>query len=125
MLGGLTQPGLRADYAPEVLVRMRLEGASSRSLASLQALDERIDVSINDSDQSAEHDARVRGDPCELSTAAMIMGDNAHVCDAMGRHSRRHGRTYLCFQEQPLDHWDRGAGIGLWFAPRGAWGGAL
>jgi predicted O-methyltransferase YrrM len=95
------------------------------SIASLQALDERIDVFINDSDHSAEYEAReYEVIMTKLSSGAVLLSDNAHVSDALERHSHRHGRSYLYFHEQPLNHWYRGAGIGFSFVPRSTDSGA-
>lgn len=91
------------------------------SIGSLQALDEQVDVFINDSDHSAEYEAReYEVIAPKLAPGAVILSDNAHVSDALERHSRTHGRSYLYFHEQPQGHWYRGAGIGFSFAPRGA-----
>jgi hypothetical protein len=86
------------------------------SIASLQALEETVDVFINDSDHSAEYEAReyevIAG---KLGSGAVILSDNAHVSDALERFSRARRRSFLYFHEQPLDHWYRGASIGFSF----------
>lgn len=84
------------------------------SIASLQALEETVNVFINDSDHSADYEAReyevIAG---KLGNGAVILSDNAHVSDALERFSRASGRSFLYFHEQPLDHWYHGAGIGF------------
>jgi hypothetical protein len=92
------------------------------SIASLQALEETVDVLINDSDHSAGYEAReYKVIATKLGNDAVILSDNAHVSDALERFSRARGRSFLCFHEQQMDHWCRGAGIGFSFsvpAPR-------
>jgi hypothetical protein len=92
------------------------------SIASLQALNETVDVFINDSDHSAEYEAReyevISG---KLSSGAVILSDNAHVSDALERFSRSRGSSFLYFHEQPLNHWYRGAGIGFCFSAPSRW----
>lgn len=91
------------------------------SITSLQALNVEVDVFINDSDHSAEYEAREYDviSP-KLSRNAVILSDNAHVSDALERFSLAHGRSYLYFHEQPQGHWYHGAGIGFSFAAPGA-----
>jgi predicted O-methyltransferase YrrM len=86
------------------------------SITSLKALSQPIDLFINDSDHSAEYEAReyeVIG-PL-LSESAIVLGDNAHVTDKLARFSRQNGRRFLMFNEKPKDHWYPGAGIGISF----------
>ena len=89
------------------------------SIKSLKAMTEPIDLFINDSDHSAEYEAReyqtVAG---MLSKEAIILGDNAHVTEELAKFSRQTGRQFLFFQERPKDHWYPGAGIGISFRAR-------
>lgn len=86
------------------------------SIASLGALGETIDLFINDSDHSAEYEAReYEVIAPKLSPHAVVLGDNAHVTDKLARFSRAHGRQFLMFKEEPKDHWYPGAGIGISF----------
>ena len=92
------------------------------SIESLNRLTGPIDLFINDSDHSAEYEAReyeaIAG---KLSPQGIVLGDNAHVSDALERFSERHKRSFLYFQEEPDGHWYRGAGIGFSFeSPPGA-----
>jgi hypothetical protein len=86
------------------------------SIASLQAVDEPIDLFINDSEHSAEYEGR---EYCvvnqRLSPKAVILGDNSHVTDELYKFSAKTGRQFLFFKEQPRDHWYPGAGIGISF----------
>ena len=90
------------------------------SIASLKTLSEPIDLFINDSDHSAEYEAR-EYDVIEplLSEHALILGDNAHATDKLARFSRQQGRNFLMFHERPKDHWYPGAGIGVSFPSTG------
>ena len=87
------------------------------SIESLQRLESPIDLFINDSDHSAEYEEREYA--CitsKLSSAAVVLGDNAHVTDKLYQFASATGRRFLFFSEKPADHWYPGAGIGA------AWG---
>lgn len=84
------------------------------SIASLSALNETIDLFINDSDHSADYEYREYETVFpKLSERAVILGDNAHFTDKLARFSREKGRRFLFFKEDPLNHWYIGAGIGI------------
>jgi hypothetical protein len=86
------------------------------SIDSLRGLESQVDLFINDSDHSADYEAREYAViATKLSSAAVVLGDNSHETDALERFSRAHGRSYLFFKEQPVHHWYRGAGIGFSF----------
>lgn len=86
------------------------------SIESLKALDEKVDMFINDSDHSAEYEFREYEtvEP-RLSPDALILGDNSHATDKLARYSEQKGRQFLFFKEEPLAHWYPGAGIGISF----------
>jgi predicted O-methyltransferase YrrM len=85
------------------------------SIESLRALDEKsIDLFINDSDHSADYEAREYQTVADrLSPKALIIGDNAHCSDKLIAFAEKTGRRFLFFQERPADHWYPGAGIGV------------
>jgi hypothetical protein len=86
------------------------------SLESLRRLEEPIDLFINDSDHSAEYEAREYAAVEHLlSERAVVLADNAHATDELLRFARRTGRQFLFFHEQPAGHWYPGAGIGAAF----------
>jgi len=88
------------------------------SLESLRRLDARVDLFINDSDHSADYEAREYETILpKLSERAVILADNAHVTDALYRFAQRTGRRFLFFREEPLRHWYSGAGIGFAYGP--------
>jgi hypothetical protein len=86
------------------------------SITSLEGLNEKIDLFINDSDHSADYEYReyqtIAG---KLNAKAIILGDNAHVTDKLALFSEENGRQFLFFREDPKDHWYPGGGIGISF----------
>ena len=101
---------LRGDYARNAVV---LYGDSK---ASLGALEETVDLFVNDSDHSAAYEAdEYRVVAPKLARRAVIIGDNAHATDELLRFSLESGRRFLYFQEEPRNHWYRGAGLGVSF----------
>jgi Methyltransferase domain len=86
------------------------------SIETLSALDEVVDIFINDSDHSADYEREeYRIIACKLAERAIIVGDNAHVTDELLKFSSETGRKFLFFREEPANHWYLGAGIGLAF----------
>lgn len=84
------------------------------SIESLEKLDEEVDLFINDSDHSADYEAReYRVIFPKLSARAVLLADNAHVTDELYLFSREVGWKFLFFKEEPAEHWYLGAGIGL------------
>lgn len=86
------------------------------SIESLRELDGYVDLFINDSDHSADYEAReyevIRD---KLSKGAIVLGDNSHATDRLLEFAERTGRHFLFFQEKPRGHWYPGAGIGAAF----------
>lgn len=90
------------------------------SITSLEGIRQPIDVFINDSDHSAEYEAReYLTVQSKLSVGAMVLGDNAHISDKLQAFACATGRQFLFFREEPLRHWYRGAGIGMAFPAAG------
>ncbi|MBY0430796.1 MAG: class I SAM-dependent methyltransferase [Rhodospirillales bacterium] len=88
------------------------------SLQSLAALEETVDLFINDSDHSSEYEAReYRIIEPKLSPGAVILGDNAHATDSLVQFAYATGRQFLFFREEPAEHWYPGGGIGAAFWP--------
>jgi len=84
------------------------------SISSLKSLNENIDIFINDSDHSAVYEAKeYETVKDKLSTRSLILGDNSHSTDSLVDFAVSHNRQFLFFDEQPLDHWYPGAGIGI------------
>lgn len=86
------------------------------SIKSLKKLSESIDIFINDSDHSANYEAReyeiIRS---KLSKDAVLIGDNSHVTDRLYEFSQRTGRQFIFWSEKPKKHWYPGAGMGIAF----------
>ncbi len=83
------------------------------SIATLTGLDRRVDFFIHDSDHSREHEvAEYAAIAPHLSENAVVLSDNSHVTDALPLWAESRGWNFLHFQEQPVDHWYPGAGIG-------------
>ena len=86
------------------------------SIESLRALTDTIDLFINDSDHSAQYEAReYETIESKLSDGAVVLGDNANITDELLKFAERTGRQFLYFSEEPKDHWYRGDGIGAAF----------
>jgi hypothetical protein len=86
------------------------------AIESLQKLDGLVDLYINDSDHSAEYEAREYSVVLSrLSERAIILGDNAHVSAKLLEFSLAQNRHFLFFQERPREHWYPGGGIGISF----------
>jgi predicted O-methyltransferase YrrM len=90
------------------------------SIASLQNLDETIDLFINDSEHSADYEVReYKTVAARLSDGSIILGDNSHATDKLLEFAIATSRNFLFFREDPSEHWYPGAGIGIAFAHRG------
>src|SRR6185369_8163033 len=69
------------------------------SLASLEHLQETINIFINDSDHAPAYESReyeVIKD--KLDDRAILLGDNAHVTDRLFQFARATGRQFIYFQ---------------------------
>jgi len=86
------------------------------SIASLTKLDCAIDLFVNDSDHSADYEAReYRAIADRLTERSIVLGDNAHCTSKLLEFSQATGRRFIFFQEKPRAHWYPGAGIGISF----------
>ncbi len=86
------------------------------SIESLKKYNGKIDLFINDSDHSADYEAREYECMVEkLSENAVILGDNSHCTDKLYQFSLKYKRHFIFFQEKPRQHWYPGAGIGISF----------
>ncbi len=89
------------------------------SIDSLLKFDGMVDLFINDSDHSAEYEAReYAAIGNKLSGQAIVLGDNSHCSTKLLEFSLQTNRQFLFFHEQPRDHWYPGAGIGISFKRR-------
>jgi hypothetical protein len=84
------------------------------SIETLKKLDTSVEIFINDSDHSAEYEAREYEVVAPLlSLNSLVLGDNCHATTALRDFAKREGRPYLFFKEEPAGHWYPGAGIGI------------
>jgi predicted O-methyltransferase YrrM len=84
------------------------------SVEIIRQLDGPIDLFLHDSDHSREHEhAELLAVAGRLSDRAVVLSDNSHGTDALVKWSGVSGRRFSYFQEHPLNHWYRGAGIGV------------
>jgi predicted O-methyltransferase YrrM len=84
------------------------------SLDCLNALNESVDLFINDSDHNSEYEKQEYATVInKLSDTCVILGDNCHASGALRDFSRKNDRNFLFFKEIPADHWYPGAGIGF------------
>jgi predicted O-methyltransferase YrrM len=88
------------------------------SITSLQSFNGTIDLFINDSDHSADYEAREYETILpKLGPRSILLGDNAHCNNRLLEFSVKHQRKYLFFKEVPERHWYPGAGIGVSWNP--------
>ena len=84
------------------------------SIESLSGLTEKIDLFINDSDHSDAYEYQEYLTIKHLlSDKSIILGDNSHCTDKLAVFSAEIKRSFLYFQEEPIDHWSPGGGIGI------------
>lgn len=86
------------------------------SLNSLDKLNCKIDLFINDSDHSASYEMQEYESINEkLSPLAIILGDNSHITNKLSKFSMIKSRNFIFIPEKPKNHWYPGAGIGVSF----------
>lgn len=84
------------------------------SIESLSKFSEKIDLFINDSDHSAEYEAREYETIWpKLSERAIVLSDNGPA--SIFPWSQAVGRSFAFFRETPVGHWYPGAGIAFSF----------
>ena len=88
----------------------RMIGDSLQCLSNIET----IDLFIHDSDHSAEHEmAEFNVALPRLSSNALVLSDNSHVTDELQKWALSNDRRFAYFAESPLNHWYKGAGIGV------------
>ena len=100
-----------------LLIGSEYEGMIERviddSILAISMIDQ-IDLFIHDSDHSAEHEAReFEILHSRLTAEGIVLSDNSHATTELAKWSLRHGRRFMYFSEEPLNHWYPGAGIGV------------
>jgi len=88
------------------------------SVEMLGTIKDGVDIFIHDSDHRAEYEMReFLAIEKKLVPNAIVLSDNANETNKLLEFSRRIGKTFLYFQDQPKNHWWRGDGIGAAFTP--------
>jgi predicted O-methyltransferase YrrM len=110
---------ITVDMEPSsgLLIGAKYDGVIQRlidnSLVAISHIDQ-IDLFIHDSDHSAEHEAQeFEMLQSRLSINGIVLSDNSHATTELAKWSFRHGRRFMYFAEEPIDHWYPGAGIGV------------
>ena len=86
------------------------------SIKSLQTINNKIDIFINDSDHSADYEYNeYQAIKDKLSNNSLVLGDNSHVTDKLSKFSNEENRQFVYFAEKPKNHWYPGAVIGISF----------
>lgn len=86
------------------------------SIKSLKTISTPIDLFINDSDHSAEYEAREYECIAHLlNDRSVIIGDNAHATDKLCQFANKSQRKFIFIPEWPREHWYPGAGVGIAF----------
>lgn len=89
------------------------------SLAEINSLSKGVDLFIHDADHSTDHESlEIKRIEPHLNPHALILSDNAHATNVLVDWAELTGRSFSYFQEQPIDHWYPGAGIGAAWQPR-------
>jgi predicted O-methyltransferase YrrM len=88
------------------------------SVESLKKFEQSVDIFIHDSDHRAEYEwAELIAIEPRLHAGSITMSDNSQQTTKLLEFSKRIGRSFLYFQDQPLNHWWPGDGIGAAFIP--------
>ncbi len=88
------------------------------SIEAPGAIDSPIDLLILDSDHDPRYEAtELMTLGAMLSPRGVVISDNCHVSDALRNFSQSHGRPFMIWREEPLNHWYPGASLGLSLPP--------
>ena len=84
------------------------------SLNYLSTCNHQIDIFVNDSDHSAEHErSEYEMIDRKLTSDSLVLGDNSHCTTELLEFAERTNRRFLFFREEPENHWYPGGGIGI------------
>lgn len=88
------------------------------SVESLKKFTEPVDVFLHDSDHRAEYEwAEFLAIEPRLHDDSIVMSDNSQATPKLREFAHRRNMSFLFFQDQPLNHWWPGDGIGTAFVP--------
>lgn len=84
------------------------------SLESLNELETKVDVFINDSNHDLEYEYKeYLAIQKKLSKRNLIIGDNSHASNSLRKYCHERNREFYFLPERPLNHWYLGAGVGF------------
>ena len=86
------------------------------SIESLNKLNVKIDLFINDSDYSQDYEYdEYLAIKDKLTKKAIVLWDNSECSDKLSKFSIKYNRKFIYFDEQAKNHWTKWAGIGISF----------
>lgn len=86
------------------------------SVETLKKFAEPVDIFLHDSDHRPEYEwAEFTAIEPRLHPGSLVLSDNSQQTSKLLEFAQRLGRSFLFFQDQPLNHWWPGDGIGAAF----------
>jgi predicted O-methyltransferase YrrM len=83
------------------------------SVETLKKFAEPVDIFLHDSDHRPEYEwAEFTAIEPRLHPGSLVLSDNSQQTTKLLEFAQRLGRSFLFFQDQPLNHWWPGDGIG-------------
>lgn len=83
------------------------------SICALESL-KQIDLFIHDSDHSSDYESlEYKMLENRLSDNGIVISDNSHVSSVLADWALKNNRKFLYFHEMPIEHWYKGAGVGI------------
>ena len=84
------------------------------SLESLEDLDVKVDIFVNDSNHDITYEYNeYLAIQNKLSKQNLIIGDNSHASNSLRKYCHEQERDFYFLPERPLNHWYLGAGVGF------------
>ncbi len=88
------------------------------SIESIKKLTQPTDIFLHDSCHEPEYEwSEFMAIEPRLHPGSLVLSDNSLLTPKLLEFSRRIGRSFLYYQDQPKDHWWPGDGIGTAFKP--------
>jgi predicted O-methyltransferase YrrM len=88
------------------------------SVETLKRFAEPVDIFLHDSDHREEYErAEFHAIEPRLHPGSIVLSDNSQQSPQLREFARRRGNQFLYFQDQPVEHWWPGDGIGAAFTP--------
>jgi hypothetical protein len=87
------------------------------SVATLKQFEKPVDIFIHDSDHRPEYEwAEFLAIQPQLNSSSLVLSDNSQQTDRLFEFAKITGKSFLYFQDAPLNHWWPGDGIGAAFS---------